>query len=70
MTGLSIRVAPSGIRAIRRRASFNSSPVRYRNRWGRERAYTSGFEGAVSFVRRKHAETESEWSRERKILPA
>ncbi|WP_447925409.1 excinuclease ABC subunit UvrA [Georgenia muralis] len=39
--------------------------VRYRNRWGRERAYTSGFEGAVSFVRRKHAETESEWSRER-----
>ncbi|WP_345215750.1 excinuclease ABC subunit UvrA [Georgenia halophila] len=39
--------------------------VRYRNRWGRERAYTSGFEGVVNFVKRKHAETESEWSRER-----
>ncbi|MCK6209057.1 excinuclease ABC subunit UvrA [Georgenia sp. EYE_87] len=39
--------------------------VRYRNRWGRERAYTTGFEGAVDFIKRKHDETESEWSRER-----
>ncbi|TRW44029.1 excinuclease ABC subunit UvrA [Georgenia yuyongxinii] len=39
--------------------------VRYRNRWGRERAYTSGFEGAIDFIKRKHAETESEWSRDR-----
>ncbi|MFD1506897.1 excinuclease ABC subunit UvrA [Georgenia yuyongxinii] len=39
--------------------------VRYRNRWGRERAYTSGFEGAIDFIKRKHTETESEWSRER-----
>ena len=39
--------------------------VKYRNRWGRERAYTSGFEGAISFIQRKHTETESEWSRER-----
>ena len=39
--------------------------VKYRNRWGRDRAYTTGFEGAVSFVERKHAETESESSRER-----
>src|SRR5690606_25577575 len=34
-------------------------------RWGRERSYTSGFEGAVDFIKRKHDETESEWSRER-----
>ncbi|WP_152232867.1 excinuclease ABC subunit UvrA [Georgenia ruanii] len=39
--------------------------VRYRNRWGRERAYTTGFEGAITFIKRKHDETESEWSRER-----
>nr|WP_185992653.1 excinuclease ABC subunit UvrA [Janibacter cremeus] len=39
--------------------------VRYRNRFGRERAYSTGFEGAVSFVKRRHAETESDWSRER-----
>ncbi|WP_454083681.1 excinuclease ABC subunit UvrA [Georgenia sp. Marseille-Q6866] len=39
--------------------------VRYRNRWGRERAYSTGFEGAVTYVERKHAETESDSSRER-----
>ncbi|WP_068425363.1 excinuclease ABC subunit UvrA [Piscicoccus intestinalis] len=39
--------------------------VRYRNRFGRERSYSTGFEGAVSFVRRRHEETESDWSRER-----
>ncbi|MDO5700335.1 MAG: excinuclease ABC subunit UvrA [Bowdeniella nasicola] len=39
--------------------------VRYRNRWGRERQYSTGFEGATTFIKRKHAETESENSRER-----
>ncbi len=39
--------------------------VRYRNRFGRERSYSTGFEGAVAFVRRRHEETESEWSRDR-----
>ncbi|MEE6280860.1 excinuclease ABC subunit UvrA [Georgenia sunbinii] len=39
--------------------------VRYRNRWGRERAYSTGFEGAITFIQRKHEETESDQSRER-----
>jgi excinuclease ABC subunit A len=39
--------------------------VRYRNRYGRERSYSTGFEGVIPFVKRRHAETESEWSRER-----
>nr|WP_300338253.1 excinuclease ABC subunit UvrA [Actinomyces sp.] len=39
--------------------------VRYRNRWGRERVYSSGFEGVLDYVMRKHDETESELSRER-----
>nr|WP_284290908.1 hypothetical protein [Angustibacter aerolatus] len=39
--------------------------VRYRNRFGRERSYTTGFEGAIPFVQRRHGETDSEWSRER-----
>ena len=39
--------------------------VRYRNRYGRERSYTTGFEGVVPFVKRRHSETDSEWSRER-----
>src|SRR5699024_1651368 len=39
--------------------------VRYRNRWGRERRYTTGFEGAVAMIERRHNETESDSSRER-----
>ena len=39
--------------------------VKYRNRFGRDRSYTTGFEGVVPFVKRRHAETDSEWSRER-----
>ncbi|WP_040160963.1 excinuclease ABC subunit UvrA [Mobilicoccus massiliensis] len=39
--------------------------VRYRNRFGRERQYSTGFEGAIPFVRRRHAETDSDMSRER-----
>jgi excinuclease ABC subunit A len=39
--------------------------VKFKNRYGRERSYTTGFEGAVPFVQRRHSETESDWSRER-----
>ncbi len=39
--------------------------VRYRNRYGRERRYTTAFEGAVPFVKRRHSEAESDASRER-----
>ena len=39
--------------------------VKYRNRFGRERSYTTGFEGAVSMVRRRHGETESDYARDR-----
>lgn len=36
--------------------------VSYRNRWGRERRFTTGFEGAVAYIMRKREETESQWS--------
>ena len=39
--------------------------VRYRNRWGRERQYSTGFEGVITFLERRHSETESEWSKEK-----
>ncbi|GAA4624179.1 excinuclease ABC subunit UvrA [Cellulomonas oligotrophica] len=39
--------------------------VRYKNRWGRERTYATGFEGVITFLERRHAETESEWSKEK-----
>ena len=39
--------------------------VQYRNRFGRERKYSTGFEGAIQYVHRKHGETDSEWARDR-----
>ncbi len=39
--------------------------VKYKNRYGRVRNYSTGFEGVVSFVERKHAETDSDFSREK-----
>jgi len=39
--------------------------VKFKNRFGRERSYTTGFEGAIPFIQRRHSETESDWSRER-----
>jgi excinuclease ABC subunit A len=39
--------------------------VRFKNRYGRERSYSTGFEGVVPFVQRRHGETDSDWSRER-----
>ncbi|MGH8971041.1 MAG: excinuclease ABC subunit UvrA, partial [Actinomycetes bacterium] len=39
--------------------------VKYKNRYGRMRSYYTGFEGAIPFVQRRHAETDSDWSRER-----
>lgn len=39
--------------------------VKFRNRWGRERSYTTGFEGAVNYIERKREETESDRTLER-----
>jgi excinuclease ABC subunit A len=39
--------------------------VQYRNRFGRERKYSTGFEGVVQYVHRKHGETDSDYARDR-----
>jgi len=39
--------------------------VRYKNRYGRVRNYSTGFEGVIPFVERRHAETDSDYSREK-----
>ena len=39
--------------------------VRFRNRWGRQRNYTTGFEGAANYVTRKLEETESGYVRDK-----
>ncbi|MCK1802499.1 excinuclease ABC subunit UvrA [Nocardia zapadnayensis] len=39
--------------------------VKYRNRFGRERTYSTGFEGVYQYILRKHGETESDHARDR-----
>ncbi|CAM3646444.1 excinuclease ABC subunit UvrA [Nocardiopsis rhodophaea] len=39
--------------------------VRYRNRYGRTRSYYTDFEGVIPWVKRRHAESESDYGRER-----
>lgn len=39
--------------------------VQYKNRFGRERKYSTGFEGVVQYIHRKHQETESDHARDR-----
>ena len=59
------RALPQRARDAVLRGQDHEVHVRYRNRWGRERAYSTGFEGALDFIARRHAETESDSSRER-----
>ena len=39
--------------------------VKYKNRYGRVRNYSTGFEGVIGFIQRKHSETDSDFSREK-----
>ncbi|SDS10847.1 excinuclease ABC subunit A [Friedmanniella luteola] len=39
--------------------------VRYKNRYGRERSYNATYEGVISYIERRHAEAETDTSRER-----
>jgi len=55
--------------ATARQVLLNGVPgqvhVRYRNRYGRERSYNAKYEGVISYIERRHAEAESDTSRER-----
>src|SRR4029077_2713262 len=39
--------------------------IRYKSRYGRRRAYYTYYEGVMSWLQRRHEETESEWAREK-----
>ena len=39
--------------------------VKFKNRYGRVRNYSTGFEGVVPFIQRRHSETDSDYSRDK-----
>jgi excinuclease ABC subunit A len=59
------RKQPKRVRDILLYGSDEQIFVRYRNRYGRQRAYTTTFEGVVNNVERRHTETDSEAQREK-----
>jgi excinuclease ABC subunit A len=59
------RELPDDIKDVLMYGRGHKVHVRYKNRYGRERSYYTTFEGAVANLQRRHAETESDVSRER-----
>ncbi|MCU1528718.1 MAG: ABC-ATPase UvrA, partial [Frondihabitans sp.] len=57
-------LSPDVKRAILEGNDFEVT-VRYRNRFGREMKYTTGFEGVMPYIERKYAEAESDTQRQR-----
>ncbi len=67
--GIDMETPWSKLPAKARKSLLHGHPteihVRYRNRYGRQRSYYTTFEGVVAYVERRHAEAETDASRER-----
>ncbi|MEV0429073.1 excinuclease ABC subunit UvrA [Micromonospora sp. NPDC050495] len=59
------RALPSRAQKTILHGSDDQVHVRYRNKYGRERSYYTGFEGVMQWIERRHGDTESEWSRDK-----
>ncbi|WP_027660025.1 excinuclease ABC subunit UvrA [Salinispora fenicalii] len=59
------RALPARIQKTILHGADDQVHVRYRNKYGRERSYYTGFEGVMQWIERRHSDTESESSRER-----
>ncbi|MGC1211140.1 MAG: excinuclease ABC subunit UvrA [Micromonospora sp.] len=59
------RALPSRAQKTILHGSDDQVHVRYRNKYGRERSYYTGFEGVVQWIERRHSDTESDWSRDK-----
>ncbi|GAB3300477.1 excinuclease ABC subunit UvrA [Epidermidibacterium keratini] len=56
---------PKKIRTTILQGSDDKVHVKFRSRYGRQRSYYANFEGVMPFLARRHAETDSDWSRDR-----
>ncbi|GIF05842.1 excinuclease ABC subunit UvrA [Actinoplanes siamensis] len=59
------RALPSRVQKTILHGAEDQVHVRYRNKYGRERSYYTGFEGVVQWIERRHNDTESDWSRDK-----
>ena len=46
------------------RGAKGSLTVKYRNRYGRQRTYSTEYEGVIPWIKRRHEQADSDWTRE------
>jgi excinuclease ABC subunit A len=56
---------PAGAQKVVLHGSADQVHVRYTNRYGRQRSYYAAYEGVLPWIERRHAETDSDYSREK-----
>ena len=68
VNGIDLDVAWSALPAKQRTLLLHGTggnlTVKYRNRYGRNRTYTTEYEGVINWITRRHEAAESDWSRE------
>ena len=68
-TGFTLKDPWNTLTKAQQKAVLHGHPtevhIRYKNRYGRERSYYTSFEGIIPFLERRHAEAETDTSRER-----
>jgi excinuclease ABC subunit A len=67
--GVSVDTPWSKLKAAQQKAFLQGTgtkkvSVNYKNRYGRQRSYTTAYEGVVPYLQRRHSEAESDWTRE------
>ncbi|HVL63660.1 MAG TPA: excinuclease ABC subunit UvrA, partial [Actinomycetota bacterium] len=64
-TDVPFKKLPKRVRDILLYGTEDEVHVRYKNRFGRIRAYWTPFEGVIPWLERRHADTDSEYARDR-----
>ncbi|MBA3368784.1 MAG: excinuclease ABC subunit A, partial [Geodermatophilaceae bacterium] len=56
---------PAGARKVILEGTAEQVHVSYKNRYNRTRSYYAAYEGVIPFLERRHADTDSEWARDK-----
>jgi excinuclease ABC subunit A len=58
------KLKPAAQQAFLHGTGTKKVSVNYKNRYGRQRSYTTAYEGVIPYLQRRHQDAESDWTRE------
>ena len=58
------KLKPAQQKAFLQGTGTKKVSVNYKNRYGRQRSYSTAYEGVIPYLQRRHTEAESDWTRE------